>query len=285
MVYREDLIVTLTVVENKDQAAGERPGRLARVFTWLGLHKITAVMVAAALAVIVMVIAGGSSAPVDATTVAPATQAAPTAPVIAEDSPAWDCRTMGNGLCGPGNANGATPGYYRGGKLYADWEHAQWMAYGMQVAITAGGSQAPAQPTAQTVSDNGSDGSDATPVYPVVVADGPQHYDATGDPRSESAQQPRTQPQAQPQAVVQPQAQAEPQAQSVVAPQAQPQASGSGSVQLDPAMISQLMQMAQGASSGDSVDTGQLAGLLSQLDPDTLKALLPLARQACQVIG
>ena len=34
------------------------------------------------------------------------------APVIEEDSPQWDCRTMGNLICGPDNAQGVTPGDY-----------------------------------------------------------------------------------------------------------------------------------------------------------------------------
>ena len=33
-------------------------------------------------------------------------------PVIEEDSPQWDCRTMGNLICGPDNAQGVTPGDY-----------------------------------------------------------------------------------------------------------------------------------------------------------------------------
>lgn len=34
------------------------------------------------------------------------------APVIEEESPQWDCRTMGNLVCGPDNAQGVTPGDY-----------------------------------------------------------------------------------------------------------------------------------------------------------------------------
>ena len=34
------------------------------------------------------------------------------APVIEEDSPQWDCRTMGNLICGTDNAQGVTPGGY-----------------------------------------------------------------------------------------------------------------------------------------------------------------------------
>lgn len=33
---------------------------------------------------------------------------------VEEDSPAWDCRTMGNKVCGPHNAQGLAPGYYGG---------------------------------------------------------------------------------------------------------------------------------------------------------------------------
>ena len=29
-----------------------------------------------------------------------------------EDQPGWDCRTMGNHVCGPNNDMGYTPGYY-----------------------------------------------------------------------------------------------------------------------------------------------------------------------------
>jgi hypothetical protein len=34
------------------------------------------------------------------------------APVIEEDSPQWDCRMMGNLICGPDNAQGEKPGDY-----------------------------------------------------------------------------------------------------------------------------------------------------------------------------
>jgi hypothetical protein len=38
-----------------------------------------------------------------------------TAPAaVQEDSPAWDCRTMGNKVCGADNAQGVAPGYYGG---------------------------------------------------------------------------------------------------------------------------------------------------------------------------
>lgn len=35
---------------------------------------------------------------------------------VEEDSPAWDCRTMGNEVCGPHNAQGLPAGYYGGQK-------------------------------------------------------------------------------------------------------------------------------------------------------------------------
>jgi hypothetical protein len=43
-----------------------------------------------------------------AAAVQPAHTAAPVAPAhvsISEDSPGWDCATMGNGKCGPGPVN------------------------------------------------------------------------------------------------------------------------------------------------------------------------------------
>lgn len=49
----------------------------------------------------VMATATPQLAPVDTATV-----------VIEEDSPQWECRTMGNLVCGPGNAQGVTPGNY-----------------------------------------------------------------------------------------------------------------------------------------------------------------------------
>jgi hypothetical protein len=35
-----------------------------------------------------------------------------TTTVIQEDDPRWDCRTMGNLVCGPDNAQGVLPGDY-----------------------------------------------------------------------------------------------------------------------------------------------------------------------------
>jgi len=44
--------------------------------------------------------------------------------VIEEDDPRWDCRTMGNRECGPGNAQGVPPGDY--GEI--DYEaHIEWL--------------------------------------------------------------------------------------------------------------------------------------------------------------
>jgi len=43
---------------------------------------------------------------------------------IEEDDPRWDCRTMGNRECGPGNAQGVPPGDY--GEI--DYEaHTDWL--------------------------------------------------------------------------------------------------------------------------------------------------------------
>ena len=38
-----------------------------------------------------------------------------------EDVNGYDCRTMGNHLCGPGNSNNVEPGYYKGKKLTIRW--------------------------------------------------------------------------------------------------------------------------------------------------------------------
>jgi hypothetical protein len=40
------------------------------------------------------------------------TAVAEPAPVIEEDSPLFDCRTMGNRICGAGNVQGVAPGFY-----------------------------------------------------------------------------------------------------------------------------------------------------------------------------
>lgn len=42
---------------------------------------------------------------------------------VEEDDPAWNCRTMGNRICGPGNSNGVTPGIYTSqGNLILAWD-------------------------------------------------------------------------------------------------------------------------------------------------------------------
>lgn len=42
--------------------------------------------------------------------------------VIAEDESGWDCVSMGNRICGPGNANGVPAGCFdEGGVLVAAW--------------------------------------------------------------------------------------------------------------------------------------------------------------------
>lgn len=40
---------------------------------------------------------------------------------ITEDDPRWDCRTMGDHVCGPHNSNAAAPGLYNDGGLLASW--------------------------------------------------------------------------------------------------------------------------------------------------------------------
>lgn len=55
---------------------------------------------------------------------AAATQAAPAAApagAVAEDDPAFDCRTGGNRTCGPDNADGVEPGCYIDGQLAEPW--------------------------------------------------------------------------------------------------------------------------------------------------------------------
>lgn len=43
-------------------------------------------------------------------------------PTVQEDDPAWDCVTMGNRICGPGNSNGVPAACYNdGGVIVAPW--------------------------------------------------------------------------------------------------------------------------------------------------------------------
>lgn len=50
----------------------------------------------------------------------------PTQPVsqIQEDDPAWDCRVMGDAVCGPTNVQGVPAGLYRDGQLVTAWDPA-----------------------------------------------------------------------------------------------------------------------------------------------------------------
>lgn len=43
---------------------------------------------------------------------------------IQEDDPGWDCRSMGDRVCGPTNVQGVPAGLYRGGQLVAVWDPA-----------------------------------------------------------------------------------------------------------------------------------------------------------------
>ncbi len=48
----------------------------------------------------------------------------PASEPVTEDSPSWDCRTMGNLICGPGdndNPQGFEPGRYEAGVLVETW--------------------------------------------------------------------------------------------------------------------------------------------------------------------
>lgn len=41
--------------------------------------------------------------------------------IITEDDPRWDCRTMGNLICGPANAQGVVAGQYSPDGLIIPW--------------------------------------------------------------------------------------------------------------------------------------------------------------------
>jgi hypothetical protein len=43
--------------------------------------------------------------------------------VIEEDESGWDCPTMGNRICGPGNSNGVPAGQYDEGGVLVAWPH------------------------------------------------------------------------------------------------------------------------------------------------------------------
>ena len=40
---------------------------------------------------------------------------------IQEDDAAWDCRIMGDEVCGPNNSNGVAPGWYVEGVIFQPW--------------------------------------------------------------------------------------------------------------------------------------------------------------------
>ena len=56
-------------------------------------------------------------------------------PVIAEDDPGFDCRTMGDLVCGPTNVQGVDAGLYRGGQLVAVWDPAWYGRPGLVPAL------------------------------------------------------------------------------------------------------------------------------------------------------
>jgi hypothetical protein len=41
---------------------------------------------------------------------------------VHEDSPGWDCTTMGNHVCGPTNTQGVAAGHYEAGVLVTPWD-------------------------------------------------------------------------------------------------------------------------------------------------------------------
>ena len=49
------------------------------------------------------------------------TPSAKASPEVTEDSPGWNCVTMGNHICGPTNDQGVAPGRSRGGELVKRW--------------------------------------------------------------------------------------------------------------------------------------------------------------------
>lgn len=52
---------------------------------------------------------------------APATVPTAAPERITEDDPRWDCRTMGNHICGPRNTEGRPDGCYSNGRLVIAW--------------------------------------------------------------------------------------------------------------------------------------------------------------------
>lgn len=54
----------------------------------------------------------------------PAIAIANASPALQEDDPGWDCRTMGDLVCGPTNDQGVTAGLYSAGQLVTAWDPA-----------------------------------------------------------------------------------------------------------------------------------------------------------------
>lgn len=87
--------------------------------TFARLTTVTAIAAWAALAI---------TGPVDITLATALAQ-----PVgVAEDDPGWDCRRMGNMICGPTNDQGVTAGQYAGGGLIP-WPHNEIPAWCLDV--------------------------------------------------------------------------------------------------------------------------------------------------------
>lgn len=250
--------------------AALRHGKITPVIAsaLIAAGSLSATLAIAVVAVVVALFSG--STPTEAASVAPAALATPTptpTPTIQEDDPAWDCTRMGNLICGPGNSNGVTPGLYQDGHLIMDWAHLQ-----------------PNQPAAQPVSDGpiigdpGFSANDTLPrhldIPPAQAQD--DQAQAQDDPYGAQAQAPAGPDRPAPSGA----------ASQPDAPQATGgSGSGSASGTLDPAMISQLVQMAGGSAGSGNVDSGQIMQLLSQMDPAQLQQLLGMARSACQAIG
>lgn len=79
------------------------------------------------IAVLVMFVGLVGAAPVGAVTIAEdesgatATESPSFSGVITEDDPRWDCRTMGNRVCGPANGQGVIAGQYGPDGLIIPW--------------------------------------------------------------------------------------------------------------------------------------------------------------------
>lgn len=58
------------------------------------------------------------------------------AATVQEDSPEWDCRTMGNQVCGPSNDQGMTAGQYANGAL-VPWSASEVPAWCNDICLGA----------------------------------------------------------------------------------------------------------------------------------------------------